>query len=245
MKSNKYQKRFYREWVKAEGLCKTEVIVRETDLHILTDKPVDRAFIEGKVLYYRRQIESYIQKDRRFLTSLTPLAVETRSPAIVRDMGRAARRANVGPMAAVAGAIAKFLGQCLLRRGYRDVIIENGGDIFLKTTRARILGIYAGDSLVSAKLFLKVKPQGRPIGICASTGTFGHSLSFGCADSVVIIAADASFADAVATAVANRVHAKKDLPAAVGFARSFKGVSGVVVVLGNSFASWGNVEFAA
>jgi uncharacterized protein len=245
MKSDKYQKRFYREWVKAEGLCKAEVTVRQTDLHILTDKPVDLGFIEEKVLYYRRQIESYIQKDRRFLASLTPLAVEMQSPAIVRDMSRVAFRANVGPMAAVAGAIAKFLGRCLLRRGYRDVIIENGGDIFLKTTQPRLLGIYAGSSPVSAKLFLKIKPQNRSIGICASSGTVGHSLSFGCADSVVILATDASLADAVATAAGNRVHAKEDLPAAVDFARSVKGVSGVIIVLGNSLASWGNIEFTA
>ncbi|MFA6217432.1 MAG: UPF0280 family protein [Candidatus Omnitrophota bacterium] len=245
MKSDKYQKRSYRDWVKASGLCKAEVAVQETDLHILTDKPVDKDFVEDKIRLLRRHIEGYIQKDHRFLTSLSPLAVEKTAPLIVRDMGRAALQANVGPMAAVAGAIAKFLGTSLLRKGYRDVIIENGGDIFLKTTQPRILSIYSGSSVLSQKICLKIKPGIKPMGICTSSGTVGHSLSFGCADSVVIIAADASLADAAATAVGNRVHTQEDLPAAIDFARSLKGISGAVIVFGDRFASWGNIEFTA
>ena len=243
MKTDKYQKRFYREWVNAKGLFEARVVVQETDVHILTDKPIDKDFVDEKIRFYRRQIESYIQKDKRFLTSLKPITVELRAPAIVKAMNQAASKANVGPMAAVAGAIAEFLGRDLLKRGYKEVIIENGGDIFLKVLLPRAVGIYAGRVKLSGKLFLKINPKDSPLGICTSSGSVGHSLSFGNADSVIIIAKNAVLADAVATATANLVQSKKDLPKAIQIARAIKGVRGVVIILKNNLASWGKVEF--
>ncbi len=242
MKINKYQPRFYRELTCSKRLYQEKVCVKETDLQIFTDKPLDKEFVKERVNLYRSQIEGYIAKDRRFLTSLKPIAVELNAPEIVRDMARSAKKAQVGPMAAVAGAIAKFLGRDLLRRGFKDVIIENGGDIFLKATRILKVGIYAGDSKLSNKLRLKIKPENTPLGICTSSGTVGHSLSFGCADSVVILAKDASLADAVATAAGNRVNSKEDLPSALNFARSLRGILGALIILGDTFVVGGKVE---
>lgn len=244
MKSSKYQKRFYRDFVRADDLYKSQITVRETDLHILTDKPVDKFFVEKKIIFYRAQIESYIQKDRNFLDSLKPITVELNAAPIVKKMSSAVREANVGPMAAVAGAIAEFLGKDLLRKGCKEVIIENGGDIFLKITQPRIVGIYAGKSKPLSKLYLKIKPEDTPLGICTSSGTVGHSLSFGLADSVVILAKSAVLSDAVATATANLVRKKSDFKKAIDFASSIKNVSGVVIILKNSLASCGNIEFA-
>ena len=243
MKTNQYQKRFYRDWVKAKDLYTLRVMVQETDLEILTDKPVEIDFIEQRVGLYRRDIESYIAKDRRFLTALKPLEVELTAKPIVKDMAKAAKIAGVGPMAAVAGAIAQFLGKDLLRRGYKEVIIENGGDIFLASRKARIIGIYGGRKKLWNRVGLRIKPQTTPIGICCSSGTLGHSLSFGCADSVVILAKSASLADAVATATANLVKSRENLSAALAFARSIKAVRGVIIILKNSLISWGKVEF--
>lgn len=243
MKTNKYQKRFYRDWVKTKDLCSSQITVRETDLQILTDKPIDKNFLVEKIYYYRRQIEDYISKERRFLTSLKPIEVELSAPAIVKEMSEAAKKANVGPMAAVAGAIAGVLGQDLLSRGFKDVIIENGGDIFLKTTKKRTIGIFAGRSKLLDNLCLKIKPQDTPLGICTSSGTVGHSLSFGCADSVVILAKNASLADAVATATGNLVRSKKDLQKAIDFACSIKGVLGAVIIFRNFLIAWGKIEF--
>jgi ApbE superfamily uncharacterized protein (UPF0280 family) len=243
MKSDRYQKRFYREWVKAKDLCHAQVTVRQTDLHLLTDTPVDKEEVAVKIAYYRTQIERYIQKNPRFLTSLTPVAVGREAPLIVREMASAARRAGVGPMAAVAGALAQSLGRFLLRKGYRDVIIENGGDIFIKTSKPRLLGIFAGSSTLSRRLSVKIRPCDTPQGICTSSGTVGHSLSFGKTDAAVIFAGNAGLADAVATATANRVHTREDLAAAVGFARSVKGVRAVTIVYRNTFASAGRIEF--
>lgn len=158
-------------------------------------------------------------------------------------MSRAARLANVGPMASVAGAIAELLGRDLLRKDYKDVIIENGGDIFLKTTKDRKIGVYAGKSKLWNKLKLKIKPKISPLGICSSSGTVGYSLSFGCADSVIILSKKSSLADAVATQVANQVNSHRDLTGALNFGRSIKGILGVVIIFKNKLISCGEIEF--
>ena len=106
MKSNKYQRRFYRDWINAKGLYLTRIAEKETDLQILTEKPADNDFLKKRIHLYRRQIEDYISKDRRFLTALKPIEVELKTAPIVKEMAQAAKKAGVGPMACVAGAIA-------------------------------------------------------------------------------------------------------------------------------------------
>jgi hypothetical protein len=146
-------------------------------------------------------------------------------------------------MATVAGAIAEYVGKDLVRQGAKTVIIENGGDIFLKSERPISVGLFAGKTKLLSQLKLKIKPQETPLGICASSGTIGHSLSFGNADCVAIIAKNALLSDAVATATANRVRDKKDLEKAIKFARSIKGVQAAVIIFKNNLASWGKIEF--
>lgn len=222
----------------------TNIAAKETDLQVLTNKPADKSFIEERIRTYRWDIENYIDRDRRFLTALKPLAVELSAPEIVKEMSLQSSKANVGPMASVAGAIAEFLGRDLLKKGHKEVIIENGGDIFIKTRKVRAIGIYAGKSRLLSKLKLQIRPKDTPLGICTSSGTIGHSLSFGCADSVVILSRSVILADAVATATANLVQSKADLQKAVDFARSIKGITGVIIIFRNNLISWGKVEFA-
>ncbi|MEK6727429.1 MAG: UPF0280 family protein [Candidatus Omnitrophota bacterium] len=245
MKYGKYQKRFYRDLVKAEGLYLTHIIAKESDLQVLTNKRLDTRFLEERLRMYRYDIENYINKDYRFLISLKPIEVELNASEIVKEMASQAKKVNVGPMATVAGAIAEFLGRDLLKKGYQDVIIENGGGIFLKTRKARRIGIYAGRSKLWNKLKIKIKPKDTPLGICASSGTIGHSLSFGIADCVIVLSKHAALADAVAAATANRVQSKDDLQKAVDFAKSIRGVIGVAVILKNNLINWGEIEFAS
>jgi len=243
MKTDQYQRRFYRDWVKAKDLHFSYVTFKETDLQVLTDKPLDKKFVQERIRLYRWDIENYITKDHRFITALKPMEVDLSAPAIIKEMNEAARLANVGPMAAVAGAIAQFLGRDLLKNGYKDVIIENGGDIFLASRKSRVVRIYTGLPKIWKNLSIKIAPRSMPLGICASSGSVGHSLSFGCADSVVILSKSASLADAVATATTNRVQSKEDLENALRFARSVKGVKGVVIILKDNLVSWGEVRF--
>jgi hypothetical protein len=80
MKNLKYQKRFYRDWSYPRDLFSKIVVFRESDLQILCDKPIDSDYVLARVEKYRRQIELYICKDEKFLSSLKPLAVELTAP---------------------------------------------------------------------------------------------------------------------------------------------------------------------
>jgi uncharacterized protein len=244
MKSLRFQKRFYREWANAKDLRFTHLVAKESDLVILTNKTADKEYISEQVRLYRWDIENYISRDPRFLVSLKPVNVEISAPKIIQEMARETRKVNVGPMASVAGAIAEFIGKDLLKEGFKDVIIENGGDIFLKTRKTRTVGLYAGRSKLWNKLSLKIKPKDTPLGICTSSGTIGHSLSFGSADSVVVLSKSTILADAVATATCNRVRTKDDLKPALDFARSIPGVLGIIIIVKNNLISWGKVEFS-
>jgi hypothetical protein len=190
----------------------------------------------------RWDIENYIARDRRFLIALKPIEVELRAPAIVKEMANQAKIVNVGPMAAVAGAIAQFLGQELLKKGLKEVIIENGGDIFLKIKKHRLIGIYAGKSKFSGRLSLRINPDDTPLGIATSSGTVGHSLNFGNADAVVILGKNTILADALATAASNLVKTKQDFPRAVDFVKKIPGILGLVIIMKNNLVSWGKIE---
>jgi ApbE superfamily uncharacterized protein (UPF0280 family) len=236
-----YKERSYRQWVKSEGLVTFEIKELETDLLISAKKDLGKRARES-ILNYRQDIQSYIEKHKDFFTSLEPIDVEIDAPRIVKTMAQAGRRASVGPMAAVAGAMAEFVGRDLL--AYTDeVIVENGGDIFIKTKVKRILGIYAGeDSPFSGKLALEISPSEEGTGVCTSSGTVSHSLSFGRADAALIISDDTALADAAATAMGNAVKNKDCIEKGIDLARSIGGVRGALVIVGDKLGSWGEIK---
>ncbi|MCX7926626.1 MAG: UPF0280 family protein [Candidatus Omnitrophica bacterium] len=219
------------------------IIEEETDLDIFSDKEFDPEFLRKKIKQLRHQIQLYAVKDERFINSLCPLTVEKTASFIVRQMSNAGRLARVGPMAAVAGAIAEALGRYMLRYKAKEVIVENGGDIFVKVNHPLKVGIYAGESPLNRKLRILIRPKQTPLGICTSSATVGHSFSLGQADSVVILAKSAAVADAVATATCNQVKEEEDIPEAIEFAKSIPQVRGCIVIYKNKFACWGEVEF--
>jgi ApbE superfamily uncharacterized protein (UPF0280 family) len=241
-KSKDYQKRFYRGLTKDSDLLGQEVVVKETDLFIFAEKDI-RLIAKEIVQKYRAQIENYIKKRPEFMTSLEPIKQDFLASDIIKEMIRTTALAGVGPMASVAGAISEFSGNELLAHS-RQVIIENGGDIFIKSDKIRTVAIYAGDSPLSNKIFIKIKPEDTPMGICTSSGTVGHSLSFGKADACVIIAKSVILADAVATASCNRIKEKKDIAPSLEFALSIKGVKAAVAILGKDLGSIGDIELA-
>lgn len=235
-----YQKRFYRDWFKGVNLEFFDVCERETDLRIGTSRNLYKEAFNS-VRKYRKQLEEYIRKNPMFLKSLEPIGIEGDVPVIIRRMGEASAKAGVGPMAAVAGAIGEMVGMELLQ--YSDeIIVENGGDLFVKINVPRKVGIYAGDSPLSGKIALRIYPEETPAGICTSSGTVGHSLSFGKADAAVVVSRDAFLADAVATAVGNRVKNPSCVQDAIEFAAGINGVEGVLVIIGDKLGAWGQVE---
>lgn len=240
-----YLERDYRLRHRQEDLAHFRVAVKETDLDVGVRKERFNedlvSLVEKLVREYRGQLEEYIGKDPGFLKSLVPYDLRPDAPDIAAAMAEAARAAGVGPMAAVAGAISEAVGKNLLKYS-RDVIVENGGDIYLRTRRKRLIGIFAGQSVLSHRVGLEIRPEDTPAGICTSSGTVGHSLSFGCADAVVIVSPSAPLADAVATATGNMVRSPADLEKAVDFAASIPGITGAVVILGDKLAAKGKIK---
>lgn len=235
-----FEPRTYRQWHQARDLVSFRVAVKETDLHIAA-----RLNLKEKatrlVLKYRAKLERYIAGHPVFLTSLNPVPVSANAPDIVRIMAASTSQVGIGPMAAVAGAIAELVGAALLPFS-PEIIVENGGDIYLRSLKKRVVGIYAGDSTLSGKIGLEIAPQDTPCGICTSSGTVGHSLSFGRADAVTIISASTPLADAGGTAIGNRVQTPGDIPEAIAFARQIPGITGVLIIMGEKMGAWGNVK---
>lgn len=239
-----YVHRDYRD-LAGDGLVSTMVRIKETDLHILADREVgERAF--ELALQYRLQIEAYIKRRPEFLSSLTPLAADDLAPTIIKAMLAAGTAAGVGPMAAVAGAIAEAVGKDLQLEGCGEVIVENGGDIYLNRPRDCTVAIFAGSSPLSLKVGLRLAAAKMPMAVCTSSGTVGHSLSFGKADAVAVLAESTPLADAVATRLGNEVGGKDgvsvDLNRALQAGREIAGVRGVVVICGDKIGAVGDIE---
>ena len=235
-----YGQRTYRHQDYGTELTAFEVVCQETDLLIRADhRLIDEA--REKVLDLRAQIEAYIQSRPDFATTLRPWTTDDPAPAIVRKMIAAGNAAGVGPMAAVAGALAGGVGRHLLAYS-RQVVVENGGDIFLKTDGPATAGLLAGESPLSMKVGIRLACTGDGIGMCTSSGTVGHSLSMGSADAVCVIARGCALADAAATAIGNRIGSTRQIEPAIAFGRDIDGVQGIVVVLDREIGAWGQVE---
>lgn len=230
----------YRNWVKGEGLVKVVVSHMETDLCILGDRDLSKEAL-GAIHKYRKDIEEYIKRNPAFRESLEPLGVQGEAPDIVKSMIKAGKAAGVGPMAAVAGAVAEYVGRDLLEFS-DEIIVENGGDIFIKSLRDRSFGLFAGESPLTGKLKFEIMAEDTPLGVCTSSGTVGHSLSFGAADAVSVISKDTALADAVATKTGNIVTDEKKIEEGIAFARSVKGILGVIVVVKDRLGSWGKIR---
>ncbi len=235
-----YQPRTYRHWVEGKDLVAFSVTIKETDLYIRAGIDLTRQ-AKRMVHKYRYQLEGYISRNPAFAKSLAPLPVPRFAPEIVREMAQAGQAAGVGPMAAVAGAIAEHVGRDLFTYS-REVIVENGGDIFLKVVSRRTIGVYAGESPLTGKIGLEIPPEATPLGVCTSSGTVGHSLSFGKADAVVAMAPSTALADAAATAVGNRVGGAEDIDKAIAFGRGIAGLTGLVIIAGDKVGAWGDVK---
>ncbi|MCF8009966.1 MAG: UPF0280 family protein [Clostridiales bacterium] len=241
------KERTYRLLNKQQDLTFFQVKVQETDLDIGIPKPkLTRDLIkkvENKVVNIRYDLEYYLKKDVQFAESMKPYLSPSYAPEIAVKMAKESSKAGVGPMASVAGAISEVIGE-LVAQFSKEIIVENGGDIYLRSLKERFIGIYAASSPFSNKIALKIKPHQTPIGICTSSGVIGHSISEGKADAVIVLAPSVPLADAAATATGNIVHGTKDLQNAVDFANNIPGVSGSLAIKDDKLAAAGNIEIS-
>ncbi len=235
-----FVERTYRNFSATDRFSPYRVSVRETDLYIKTGIDTRQKALEC-VHRYREHIESYIRAHPEFCRSLTPLEFDPTAPPIVQDMLRSAQKAGVGPMAAVAGAIAEYVGRDL-NEIVPEVIVENGGDVFIAVKEPITIGLFAGTSLCTNQIGIRMWPEDTPCGFCTSSATVGPSLSFGNADAVSIWSPSASLADAVATAIGNLVVTTEDVEYALETASHIDGVKGVLIVIDDRIGVWGPLD---
>jgi ApbE superfamily uncharacterized protein (UPF0280 family) len=235
-----FLERTYRDFTSKGKWVAFAVASRETDLYIRAEQDLTDPALQA-ILRARQEIEVYVERHPGFRTSLEPLPDDPEAPPIVRGMLRAAQSTSVGPMAAVAGAIAESVGRSL-QKFSRDLVVENGGDLFLSTEREITVGLFAGHSPLSMKMGVRVRPEETPCGICTSSGKVGPSLSFGKADAVTVWATSTPLADAAATALANRIVAVEDMEPALESAKTIPGLKGALAVLGDRIGLWGPME---
>ena len=235
-----YEERFYRKSMKTDELESFNVTVGESDLQISAESNLIEE-TKHLLIKYRNEVAAYIKKHPEFLTSLVPINPTVEAPEIVKDMCRVSSLADVGPMAAVAGAVSKYVGKSLLQYS-KEIIVENGGDVFIKPKKSRRIAIYAGKSVFSNRIGINIPYDSGEYGVCTSSGTVGHSLSFGKADAVVILSKDVVLADATATAVANVVKSKKDMEKGLNTAMSILGIEGAVIIVEDKIGAYGAVD---
>lgn len=232
--------RTYRRFMPGEPDSAFRLVVEESDLYIHAPAALFETAKES-LIRHRERLKRYIEGYPAFLSTLSPWPADETAPLVVREMIAAGRAAGVGPMAAVAGAVAEAVGRDLAAASPR-VVVENGGDLFVAKTGPVTVGIFAGSSPLSMKVGVRVEANGSFLGICTSSGRVGHSLSFGAADAACVVSDRAALADAAATAVANRVQKQGNMTAAIDYGRQIPGISGIVVIRGKRMAAWGNVS---
>jgi uncharacterized protein len=211
-----------------------------TDIFITSDRDILKELEEPVTSFYSG-IEGIISHDRTFMKSLEPVKEKQYYPGYIKKMCQASYRFGVGPMAAVAGAVCdriaeKISGKC----GF--LMIENGGDVFIKSKKPVRIGLFSYNSFFSDRLNIVIGAKQTPCGICSSSGTMGHSLNLGKSDLVTVMAESATMADAAATAVANSVLENADIGRSVRLYKKYKEVKGIIIIKDDRIGIWGNLQ---
>jgi ApbE superfamily uncharacterized protein (UPF0280 family) len=203
---------------------------KETNCFILSDKEnaIDRAI--ASITHHRNELDKYVRTHQKFLYSLQPVSASD-GPLVVRLMDKASRKANVGPMAAVAGVLADLAVKAMASAGCEVAVVENGGEISAFSNRPVDIALLAGDSPLSRQIGFRLEEF--PIGIATSSGLFSHALSFGEAEAVTVFAENAGSADAASTAVGNLIKGRDCQTAierGINEALSIEEVTGVLIL---------------
>lgn len=234
-----FSERFYREEAVPEGLVSFRVTVDHTDLWVAAEKDLTEVAYSS-VRQHRRELEDHINAHAGFLHSLKPVEDDPGSRGIVRDMVLAGKKAGVGPMAAVAGAISEAVARDLSSLS-GTVIVENGGDLYIIGGGERTVGIWAGSSPLSGRIGVKVHPAGGTA-VCTSSGTVGPSLSLGGSDAATVMSRSGALADAAATELGNLLRGPNAMENALDRITSIEGVMGALAIMGDTVGAKGEVE---
>ena len=216
--------------MKTKNLFKQVFQVKETNCTIISDKKSAVNTATSSIKHHRKELEKYLQHHPKFLYSLKPVPAND-GPVIVKLMAEAAEKANVGPMAAVAGVLADLAVKDMVLAGSKIAVVENGGEVSAVSNKPIDVALLAGDAPLSRQIGFRIEKF--PTGIATSSGLFSHALSFGEAEAVTIFSTNAGLADATATAVGNLIKGKdwrRAVERGIEEALSIDGVRGVFIV---------------
>lgn len=219
----------------------------ESDLWIGVDRGSYSASMEADtyamLVDLRRSMDAYLLMDPQYKAALTPYDAGLEAPGILKEMSRISHKTGIGPMSAVAGAVALRVAVFLKEKfGVEEVIVENGGDIYAKAVSDMDIAVFAGQSPLSEKIGLHIPSSAFPLGICTSSGTVGPSLSLGRADAMMIICKDVLLADSYATAFANRIQSVNDLQPVIDRISNTPEILGALAVKDDRLAVCGQYE---
>ena len=230
----------YRNNVKTGEKYNWKITYHYSDLLLSSDKDI-AGLIEEPLKEIYCFLHGCFKEDPAFLKSLSPVSIKPDYPEIIKKMCLLSSKFNVGPMAAVAGTVNEFLAE-KMNKYCGSLIIENGGDLYLRSKKDRILGIYVKNKYFKDSISIRIKSENMPCGVCASSGTFGHSLSLGKCDLAVVLSKSAITADAAATAVANSISCKDDILKSIKHFRNCRGIDGLLIIKEDQIGLWGNIE---
>lgn len=225
------------------GLVDFEVELKETRLSISASADLSGP-AEDLVAQALWQLETFVARQPRFAETWSPYEVPDDAPELVKRMAHAGVLARVGPMAAATGAIVEYVGRGLAELS-DEVVVRIRGDVFLAGDAERTLALWAGDSPLTGTMGLRIPGGLMPVAVCTSAAIGAHRASQPCADAATVLSRDGALADAVATALANRVHTAEDIQRAIDACRAVNGVLGLLVVVGDHLGAWGNVHLTA
>lgn len=175
-----------------------EINIDSTHLLLKSDVNVN---IEDFIVKQRKIIQEQINKNPSFNGYEKIDLID--APRILKLMTKAGNIAQIGPMSAVAGSISQVCLEYLEKFDTKNSLLENGGDIALKSDKKIIMGIYAGTSIFTNNIALELKAKKNGYGICTSSGTVGPSKSFGQTDATIVLGKQASVCDSLATKIGN------------------------------------------
>lgn len=182
------------------------------------------------IISLRTDLEDYLAHNPPFLDSLVPVTPTLNPPEIALRMHRASELTGIGPMASVAGVLAQMACERAALKGCQEVVVENGGDLFVNLKEPLTIGIYAGERVLKGKLAFRLNGEDMPLAICSSSSFMGHSLSFGQCDLATVTSKNGALADSAATLAGNLVKSEDDLESTVNIILSIPGVEGVFLV---------------
>ncbi len=233
-------KSVYRDSLRYKEKYNWRILYKYSDIFVSCDKDIIIK-LERLIREIYNLLESFMKEEQSFQKSLSPLKIKQQFPPVIKRMCHKAAIFNVGPMAAVAGAVCDYIAAGL-DKYCRRLIIENGGDVFIKSNKDVDVGVYLKNKNFMNKIYLKIRAKYMPCGVCSSSGVFGHSLSMGKSDLVTVLSKSTISADAAATAIANKIIKPADIDNTIEHYKGIKDITGILIIKDDRFGIWGNIE---